>query len=152
MPPRPSGIGTRARARKYTSLVPLNRFVDAVRPERETIRALEQAASEATPEDLARLRWQFAIWAANDTRFQALAADNALLAELKPLSSDLSALGATGLKALDYLASSQPAPADWLAAQTAEIGHILRPNAEVTLAAGRPVRILLERLSSKGQP
>jgi len=146
------GIGVRARARKYTSLVPLNRFVDAVPPESESIRALEQAAGQATPESLARLREQFTVWAANDARFQALAGDNALLAELKPLSRDLAALGVTGLKALDYLAASQPAPADWLAAQTSEIARILRPNAEVTLAAGRPVRILLERLGAKGQP
>jgi hexosaminidase len=146
------GLGPRARARKYTSLVPLNRFVDAVRPESEPVRALEQAALQSTSESLARLREQFAVWAANDARFQALAGNNALLAELKPLSHDLAALGASGLKALDYLAAAQPAPADWLAEQNREIARMLRPNAEVTLAAARPVRILLDRLSRKGQP
>ncbi len=145
------GIGVRAHARKYTSLVPLNRFVDAVPPESESIRALEQAAAQATPESLVLLREKFTLWSANDARFQALAGDNALLAELKPLSRDLASLGVTGLKALDYLATAQPAPADWLAAQTSEIARILRPNAEVTLAAARPVRILLERLGTKGQ-
>jgi hexosaminidase len=146
------GLRTRARARQYTSLVPLNRFVDAVRPESENIRALEKAAAQPTPDGLARLREQFTVWSANDARFQALAGNNALLAELKPLSRDLSAAGTIGLKALDYLAARRPAPTDWLADQNKEIVRILRPNAEVTLAAARPVAILLDRLANKGKP
>ena len=39
------GLGPRARAQKYTSLVPLNRFVDAARPESELVRAMELAAT-----------------------------------------------------------------------------------------------------------
>jgi hexosaminidase len=141
------GLGPRARARKYTSMVPLNRFVDAVRPESESVRALEKAAAEGSPDSLARLREQFTIWAANDARFAPLAENNVLLAELKPLSHDLSALGTAGLKALDYLASGQAAPADWLADQNKEITRMLRPNVEVSLAAGRPVRVLLQKLT-----
>jgi len=144
------GLGPRARARKYTSLVPLNRFVDAVRPESETVRSLEQAATRASSEDLARLREQFTIWAANDARFEALAQDNALLAELRPLSRDLTALGAMGLKALDYLAGA-PVPGSWLADQNSQITRMLRPNVEVTLAAARPVRILLQQVARKGR-
>ena len=121
--------------------------MDAVRPESESVRALEQAASDGSPDSLGRLREQFTIWAANDARFQALAENNALLAELKPLSRDLAALGTTGLKALDYLAAGKPAPAEWLADRNKEIARILRPDAEVTLAAARPVRVLLQRLA-----
>jgi len=146
------GLGPRARARKYTSLVPLDRFVDAVRPESELVRSMEKDAAQQSPEALARLREQFTIWSANNARFQALAGDNELLAEVKPLSRDLSALGATGLQALGYLVSTQPAPADWLAAQNTEITRMLRPNAEVTLAAARPVKVLLEKLGRKPQP
>src|SRR6185369_14069442 len=92
------GLGPRARARKYTSLIPLNRFADAVRPESESVRLLEQAAarfvSARNAADGAMLRDQFARWAANDARFQVLAEGNALLAEIKPLSKDLATLGA----------------------------------------------------------
>jgi hexosaminidase len=146
------GLRARARARQYTSLVPLNRFVDAVRPESEHVRALVKAAAQPTPDGLARLREQFMLWSDNDARFQALAGNNALLAELKPLSRDLSAAAAIGLKALDYLAARRPAPTDWLADQNKEIVRMLRPNAEVTLAAARPVAILLDRLANKGKP
>ena len=147
------GLSGRARAQKYTSLIPLNRFVDAVRPESESVRGLELAAGKtiANPTGSAAetkvLRDAFTAWAENDARFQALAEGDSLLTELKPLSKDLSALGSTGLKALEYLASSKPAPADWLAAQNRELTRMARPSAEVRLAATRPVKLLLDELS-----
>jgi hexosaminidase len=144
------GLGPRARAQKYTSLVALNRFADAVRPESESVRALQQAAARyvtgKSAENAALLREQFTRWSANDARFQALATESPLLNEVRPLSKDLSSLGATGLKALEYLAAGLRAPADWLAAQNQEITRIQRPQAEVSLAAFRPVKALLDAL------
>ena len=154
------GLGPRARAMKYTSLIPLNRFVDAARPESESVRALEQAAARvargAGGGDLAALRDRFSRWAANDAKFQPLAQGNALLEEVKPLSRNLSALGAMGLQALDYLARGGPPPSAWLAQQTSELARIApeimgarRPNGEVVLAAARPVKTLIDALSSR---
>ena len=154
------GLGPRARAMKYTSLVPLNRFVDAARPESESVRALEQAAARvargAGGGDLAALRDRFSRWAANDAKFQPLAQGNALLEEVKPLSRNLSALGAMGLQALDYLARGGPPPSAWLAQQTSELARIApeimgarRPNGEVVLAAARPVKTLIDALASR---
>jgi hexosaminidase len=140
------GLGPRSRAMKYTSLVALNRFVDAARPESESVRALEQAAGKL---DIAQLREQFTRWAANDARFQPLAEDNALLAELKPLSQDLSALGSAGLRILTYLETSQPAPQDWLSEQAKELARMIRPRNEVVLAAARPVKLLLDELARR---
>jgi len=133
---------------KYTSLTPLNRFVDAVRPESESVRALEHAASKV---EIARLRGQFTRWAANDARFQPLAKDNALLGELRPLSQDLSALGAAGLRILTYLESTRPAPKAWLSAQANELARMLKPRNEVVLAAVRPVKLLLDQLALRGR-
>ncbi len=149
------GLGPRARAQKYTSLVPLNRLVDAVRPESESVRALEQAAGKvianptAGSPGLKLLRDGFTQWAANDDRFQPLAEGNALLTELKPLSKDLSALGSSGLRILDYLAAGKPAPADWVSAQTQELARMQKPMVEVKLAATRPVKLLLDELARK---
>jgi hexosaminidase len=142
------GLGPRSRAMKYSSLTPLNRFVDAARPESESVRALEQAAGKL---DIALLREQFTRWAGNDARFQPLAEDNALLGELKPLSQDLSALGLAGLRILTYLESGQPAPEDWLSAQAKDIDRMLRPRNEVVLAAVRPVKLLLDELTRRGR-
>jgi hexosaminidase len=147
------GLGTGRRAKD--SLTALNRFVDAARPESETVRHLESlarkvaAARIADPADLATLRAVFSVWAANDVRFQVLAKDNALLAEVRSLSKDLSALGAMGLEILDDWAAGKPAPPDWVAAQAKELARIERPNAEVLLAGTRPVKILLDGLARR---
>jgi len=138
------GLGPR-RGSRYTTDTPLNRLVDAARPESESVRALEKAAARG---DTAELRRAFSTWAANDAAFEPLAEDNALLAELRPLSKDLATAGQIGLKALDYLAAGQAAPPDWLKSQAAELTRMARPDAEVSLAAARPVKALLEKLAA----
>jgi len=143
------GLGPRSRTQKYTSLVALNRFVDAVPPESESVRALVQAAARRSEADLALLRAQFTRWSANDAAFQAQAAGNFLMAELAPVSRDLSALGATGLKALDFLKAKRPPPRAWLAQQEKEMARLARPQAEVVLAAHRPVKALIDALSKR---
>jgi hexosaminidase len=142
------GLGGRSRAMKYSSLTPLNRFVDAARPESESVRALEQAARKV---DIPQLRRQFTSWAANDARFQSLAEGNALLGELKPLSQDLSALGLAGLRMLTYLETRRPAPRAWLSLQAKELARMLKPRNEVVLAAARPVKLLLDELVRRGR-
>jgi hexosaminidase len=143
------GLGQRAPAGNYTSLVPMNRLADAARPESESVRALETAAARliADPRgsvaDAEVLRRAFNGWAANDTRFQDLAAGNPLLAELRPLSKDLAALGNSGLQILDLLQKGQPAPSGFVAP---DFARLEKPNAEVSLAATRPVKALLNAL------
>jgi hexosaminidase len=124
------GITVRRDARKYTSLIDLNRFVDAVRPESEPVRRLEQAD----------LRSTFHLWADNDRRLQ----HAGMIGELTELSKNLAALGAIGLQCLDYVESGRPAPEQWVADQKRALDRMEKPNAEVTLAAVRPVRLLLE--------
>ena len=143
------GLGKRS-ARQIETSTPLNRLVDAVPAESETVRALELAAgrvasgSGASQTDLDLLRGAFELWMSNDAQFEALFDDNALLAELQPLSQHLAALGRTGLEALDDLAHDRKAAPDWLAARSAEIADFLKPTADVTLAAARPVKVLLD--------
>jgi len=147
------GLGTGRRARDTQT--PLNRLVDAARPESETVRHLELLARKvvgvtaADPSDLATLRAVFGVWASNDVRFQALAEGNALLAEVKPLSKDLAALGTMGLEILDYWGAGKAAPSDWVAAKAKELTRMQRPNAEVLLAGTRPVKILLDGLAKR---
>jgi hexosaminidase len=110
------GLGT-GRLGRPTGTTPLNRFVDACPPESELTRSMELAARRfvANPagdkDDAAVLRRQFETWAANDALFRPMAENNKLLAELAPLSKDLSALGEAGIKMLDYLTPPPAAPA-----------------------------------------
>jgi hexosaminidase len=142
------GIEGRRGARKYTSEVPLSRFVDAVRPESESVRHLEQAVRRvaASPSgalsELAEVHVRLTEWAENDSRLKTSG-------ELTQLSRNLSILGSVGLRALEYLRSSQALPDGWLPQQIQVLDEIQKPNAEVTLAAVRPVRMLLEALARK---
>jgi hexosaminidase len=140
------GIEVRRDARKYTSQVPLNRLVDAARPESETVRTLEQAARRAAAggRDVTLLRYTMAKWQVNPSL---LRHDNYLLRELIPISQDLAILGSIGLKALDCLEAGRPAPNGWILAQKRLLEKIEQPKAEVSIAAARPVRILLDALS-----
>ena len=112
---------------------------------------MEFAARRLTPADVAHLREQFTRWAANDARFQTLAAGNVLLTEVLPVSKDLSAIGDAGLKALDYIKDGTTPPAAWVTAQNQEIARMLKPNVEVILAAARPLKILIDGLSRGGR-
>ncbi len=145
------GLGPRARVRKYTSLVPLNRLADAARPESEPARLLEQTATRYLASkdaiDAAMLREQFSRWAANHAQFEPLIQNNSLLSELEPLSKDLSALGAIGLRILDYLNGNAAVPSGWVDSQKQELTRMARPQAELVLAAVKPVRVLLDGLS-----
>jgi hexosaminidase len=142
------GIAGRRIARRYTSLVPLNRFVDAVPPESELVRGLEHDVA-ALPESLsatAELHAMFAEWAENGTRLRPLAQDNSLVAELLPLADNLAQTGQIGLQALEYLEKGAAAPAEWVDEQNRELDRLEKPIAEVRLAAVRPVRLLLRKI------
>jgi hexosaminidase len=136
------GIEGRRDARHYTSLVDLNRFVDAARPESESVRQMERAAQQvlAAPDgsaaEMAELRAMLTAWAENDARLQPTG-------ELAGLSKNLSVLGSIGLRTLEYLQPGQSAPAGWIEQRMAALSEMERPEAEVNLAAVRPVRILL---------
>lgn len=147
-----TGIEVRRDARKYTSLVHLNRFVDAVRPESETVRRLEQAVGRAGADsaELAELRAGLRQWADNDARLGPLAEGNGFVSELKSLSKTLAAVGSIGLRALEYLEAGKAAPEDWVAEQMKALDAMEKPNAEVVLAAVRPVRMLLNAVSITG--
>jgi hexosaminidase len=144
------GLSPRARAQRYTSLVPMNRLADAARPESETVRALELAAAKLaanpkqSPAEAAALRWSFSKWADNDGRLMPLAAEYPMLTELKPLSNDVSALGQAGLALLDSLEKGTPLPAGFATNWDQELRRLSRPEVEVMVAAARPIRILLE--------
>jgi hexosaminidase len=142
------GIAGRRVARRYTSLVSLNRFVDAVPPESESVRRLERdvAAMSESPSAAAELRLTFAEWAESSIRLRPLLQDNSLVAELLPLAANLAQAGQIGLQALEYIEKGTPAPAAWVEQQNKELDRLEKPVAEVRLAAVRPVRQLLRQI------
>jgi len=151
----PQGIDERQAARQYTSRVALNRLVDAVRPESESVRGLEQDVARlvSNPGDHSRevsqVRLTFTEWSVNADRLRPLISSKFLLREASSLSEDLSKIGNIGLRSLQYLESGERPPTDWLLQQKRELDRMEQPRAEVVLAAVRPVRTLLASFSNQ---
>jgi hexosaminidase len=94
--------------REYHTFTPLNRLTDAVPPESETARKFNAlvliiVAGKATPKQWQEARDWLVLWRNNDAKLQPLLGASDLAAELVPVSRDLSATAAIGLKALDDL-------------------------------------------------
>jgi hexosaminidase len=142
-----SGIEVRQKARQYTSLVPLNRLVDAIPPESQRVRRLEQEArrfAASRSGESEELSIAFTAWARNDARLRPPA-------ELAGLSKNLATVGSIGLLALDYFRTGQAPPNGWIAEQAQLLDSMQKPEAEVILAAPRPVRLLLSALAENSK-
>ena len=143
------GIDVRQEARHYSSLIPLNRLADAARPESESVRDLSETVGRLVSnptvhrQDMEAVRVQFEEWRDNNDLLKPLIESNFLLTEVAPLSESLSKTGVIGLQALQFLESGERAPAQWVTQQTEELNRLEKPQAEVVLAAVRPVRILV---------
>jgi len=148
------GIEQRQRAQYYNSLVPLNRLADAARPESEMVRRLEEIAAALFVDPAARqqreaeLRTAFTLWSQNTAALRDVFKTRFYLAEAAPVSENLSQIGNIGLRALQYLESGQNVPQGWIEEQEGVLDRLTIPRAEVSLAAVRPVRALLEAMSS----
>jgi len=135
---------------------PLTRLIDAVYPESETARqfsALVQTYIQNGGKDQvteAQIRAWLTLWRDNDAKLASLLTQSSLLQDDAPLSQDLSALGATGLQALDYLDKGQTAPDAWKAQQEAFFVQAKKPRASLLLMIVSPVQQLVD--ASAGSP
>ena len=127
---------TRGGTREYASFTPLNRLVDATRPESDAARRFGRAVdralgSKSELQALApQLRRQLDVWRDNAARLKPILDDSFLLKEAAPLSEALSALAATGLQALDYIESGKAPDESWLAHQKALLEQPKKPPTE----------------------
>ncbi len=137
-----------------TSATPLNRVVDAVRPESMTARkfaisvdALVSAGSGLGAE--VQVRTMLNHWRDNQIELQPLFEKSLLLKEIAPISQNLSALGAAGLAALDYLDRGEHPPAAWVTEQLAVVEQAKKPQAQLLLMVAPSVGKLIQ--ASAGQ-
>jgi hexosaminidase len=137
-----------------TSATPLNRLIDAARPESATARQFDNwvnamLAGKASPEVKTQMRTLLLRWRDNQTDLQPMLGESFLLPEVEPISQNLSALGAAGLAALDYLDRGERAPDAWKAEQLAIIEQAKTQKAQVLLMVAPAVQKLVE--ASAGQ-
>ena len=134
---------------------PLNRLIDAVSPESDAARHFRdqvQAYIQSGCKDQAveaQIRTLLTAWRDNDRKLRSLLQQSFLLLEVAPLSEDLSALGAAGLEALDYLDKSEPSSESWRTERRTLIERSKTPKANLLLMVVRPVEQLIE--ASAGQ-
>jgi hexosaminidase len=132
-----------------TAATPLNRLVDAARPESAAARHFATlvdalVAGGMKPDTESQVRTWLARWRDNDASLEPAARDSFLMQEAVPISRDLSALGALGLEALDYLDRGQPSPDQWRAEQLARLAAAEQPQAQLLLMIVPSIRRLVE--------
>ena len=141
-----------------TSLDPLNRLIDAARPESDTARHfgemvdayLKEQAKAAPAGNETQIKGWLVQWRDQRNALAPLAANSFFLREAVPISEDLSDLATAGLTALDYLDKRQRAPEDWKTKQLSVIEQASKPKAQVLLMVAPSIQKLIE--AAAGQP
>ncbi|HTU34995.1 MAG TPA: beta-N-acetylhexosaminidase [Candidatus Acidoferrum sp.] len=132
-----------------TALTPMNRLVDAAPPESESARDFTGSVDALIAGKFAdrraenEVRNQLVLWRDNDAQLEPLIAKSAVLKELAPVSANLSALGAAGLEALDFIDRGEKPPADWTTQTLAMIQKAQGPQADVFIAVAPAIQSLV---------
>jgi hexosaminidase len=129
---------------------PLTRMIDAVYPESDTARQFSSLVTkflQSGGKDQAtetQIRSWLILWRDNDAKLHPLLEHSALLQEDESLSQNLSAIGAAGLQALDYIDKSQAAPDSWKTQQLALIQQAEQRSADLLVMIVAPVQQLIQ--------
>jgi hexosaminidase len=130
--------------------VPLNRLVDAARPESAVARRFAELVEKYIRSGYqdsaveAQLRAWLAKWQGNHADLNPLLERSFLLAEDAPLSEDLAALASAGLQALDSIDKKQPMPETWRAEQLVIVERSMKPRANLLIMVAPPIQKLIE--------
>ena len=136
--------------------MPFNRLVDEANPESGNGRRFQELVQKYIQSNFqdhdaeAQLRTLLASWRDNEAKLHPLLEKSFLLQENVPLSSELSATGAIGLSALDYLAQSRASADSWRRTQLAQLGVAMTPTANLLLTVVEPVKRLVEATATPG--
>jgi hexosaminidase len=140
-----------------TSSTPLNRLVDAARPESNTAREFSDMvdvflSNRATEETQAQMLYLLGLWQENHPKLKPFENRSSLLTEAVPLSQNLSALGAAGLRAMDYVNSGKPAPEEWSKESLELVETAKKPQAQLLLMVVPPIEKLIRAAAKTSAP
>jgi hexosaminidase len=136
----------REKTQVYDVEAPLNHLVDAVPPESNPARYINELAQRAVhdPSACPELRTVFLRWRDNDARLEPYLATSMLRKPLVPLSQNLAVLGGLGLDALDAIEAARPITSELRQEQLAKIEECAASHAELFLVVAPAVRVLVE--------
>jgi hexosaminidase len=140
---------TRPGTRAYTQLTPLNRMVDAARPEshigRKFGNMVANLLAEASNHETlgAKIRGWLTEWRNNHEVLKPVLQDSPALEEIMPLSAEVAALANAGLQAMDYLEAGQEAPLSWLESVISLLSRPQKPEHELVVKIVPAIRELV---------
>ncbi|HEX7893936.1 MAG TPA: hypothetical protein VF447_07075, partial [Terriglobales bacterium] len=91
-----------------------------------------------------QIRSALTTWRDNDVLLRPLAEKSSYVAEVEPISHDLSLISAAGLQALAYLDRSEKPPAGWKDQQLTLVQQAYQPRAQVLLMVAPPIQKLIQ--------
>jgi hexosaminidase len=135
-------------------ITPLNRLVDAARPESAVARQfgelvdgyLQGGFKDSAGE--AQIRGWLVKWRDNDASLESVLERSFLLTEDKPLAVDLAALATAGLQALDSIDKNQPLAEAWRIGQTAVVERSMKPRANLLVVVAPAIQKLIAATAS----
>lgn len=131
--------------KSYTTYTPLNRLVDAVPPQSDTVREFNDiakaiAAGKATPEQWQRARKWLTLWRDNDAKLEPSLNQSQVTEELVPLSQGLNHVAVIGLRALDNLQNNRAVSAS-----------VRQQDLQLLQSAEKPQAVLLDMIAPSVQ-
>lgn len=148
---------TRPSTYEYTQMTPLNRLVDAARPEsniaRQFMNMVDEMLADAPAYGTNReiIREWLSIWHENHTILRPILEDSFLLNEIIPLSEDVASLAEVGLQALDYLENDQQPLQWWLEGVSSLLDRPKRPEYELKIMIVPAICKLVEAADNKSK-
>jgi hexosaminidase len=138
----------------YTRQTPLNRLVDAARPESDAARALTRLVERFLADPARRaggeaIAERLLAWQTLDARVAPALNRSALLQETGPLAAEVSALAGAGLEALGFIEHGQHAPDGWWRRRVALLEKPQKPPYALEVAFRPAVKKLME--AARGQ-
>ena len=136
-----------------TSQQPLNRIVDAVPLESDTGRHFSELVDRYLSSgchDAAianELRMELSLWSQNDPVFESLAQKSFLAKQAVATSSDLSAVGAAGLRALDAIGAGTQLASDQQTQLNSVLTEAAKPKSQLLLIPVSSVKKLIDAAS-----
>jgi hexosaminidase len=141
----------RGQLSKYTSFTPMNRLVDAARPESDAARefgeTVQRYLATRNAADGEAIRNALTRWRNNDERLQPMASRSFLMKEVARVSAELRAASEIGLEALAALERGGK-KGDWVRSQKERLKAAAQPHAEVLLMIVPHVSALVEASQS----
>src|SRR5215469_144059 len=138
---------------------PLNRLVDAARPESESARLFSLLVDNFVAGNCkddrahAQIRNFLASWQKNDSTLEPAASNSFLLREAAPISRNLAVVAGIGLEALDHIGGPERPPDQWISEQNALLQAASKPtSAQLLLPMAPPIEKLVAASAGSCSP